>query len=52
MVSIVPQRTASFVYFASPCESHCLRLVFALAAPCGTMPVAAVDRKNYPKTDY
>ena len=55
------QRTAHFVPqgdflrgvdFASPCNVHCLRLVFALAAPCLTTIVAAVNAKNLPKTEY
>jgi len=44
MVIVMPQRTAHFVDIASPCYSHCLRIVFALAAPCGT--TVAVDTQK------
>lgn len=46
----MPQRTAHFVDIALACYSHCLRLVFALAAPCGT--TATVNAENMPKTEY
>ena len=50
MVIVMPQRTASFVDIALPCYSHCLRLVFALAAPCGT--TATVDPEKQAKIEY
>ena len=50
MVIVMPQRTATFVDIALPCYSRCLRLVFALAAPCGT--TATVDPEKQAKTEY
>jgi len=50
MVIVMPQRTAHFVDIDLPCYSHCLRLVFTLAAPCGT--TVAVDPEKQAKIEY